>query len=213
MAKLHAIRTNSKIFLIGDKGRQEMMDLRSSGRTYQEITNFLNEHYKHVLNANSKFDIMGVYNFFKLRGKEQLAIMNETKLNTIKKRLSNSNDIVELTETMNTWLKEYKDAGEKLSLKDTINSYIKLYELRIKIDEMEQKSKSNETSGVVKDFISKVQQEFGNPKVTQELKESYNQDGTVKARESKIEYSNNTNSNESNKEPKQVDIIIEQEDK
>lgn len=207
MAKLHALRTNSKIFLIGDKGRQEIMDLRSSGRTYQEITNFLNEHYKHVLNANSKFDLMGVFNFFKLRGKEQLAVMNETKLNGIKKRLSNTQDIVELTDTMNRWLKEYESAGEKLSLKDTINSYIKLYELKIKIDELDQKNKGNETSGVVKDFISKVQQEFGNPKVTQELKEVYNNDGSVKARESKIEYSNES------KEPKKVDIVIEQEDK
>jgi hypothetical protein len=193
--KTRTLRKNSNMYLIGDKGRQEITDLRVSGRTYQEITDFLNELYLHVLNKGRHFTILQTFQYFKKHKAEEIALIKETKLQGIKKRLSKTQDIVELTDTLNKWLKEYEAAGEKLTLKDTITSYIKLYELKIKIDEMEQKTRTTETSSVVKDFISKVQQEFGNPKVTQELKEEYNEDGTVKTRESKVQYSNEKDNN------------------
>jgi len=113
--------------------------------------------------------------------------LKKYKFDTLKKSFNTNGNVKQLMATLNGWLNEYKDAGEKLPLKQTVGYLIKLYELRVKIDQIEKESNQSNNQNMVKEFITKIQDEFSsNPKVTKEVEIKYNKEGVITSKKAKL---------------------------
>jgi len=180
---------NSKLSLIGETGKKEILRQRVEGRSYRYITEYLNKEYGQLLKDDGKklFSVLNIFNFFK-RAKDTVIKLKKHNVDTFKKGFDNSGNINKLMKTLNGWLEEYKSAGEKLPLKQTIAYLIKLYDLRVKIDQFEKETSTDDNKTMVKEFINKISNEFSNnPKqVTKEVEIKYNREGVVTSKKAKI---------------------------
>ena len=183
-----AFYKNSKLILIGEEGKKEIITRRVNGESYQLIANYLNRRYKEELieAKQKKYTPLNIYGFFKRAG-TTVEKLKKYKFDTLKKSFNTNGNVKQLMATLNGWLNEYKDAGEKLPLKQTVGYLIKLYELRVKIDQIEKESNQSNNQNMVKEFITKIQDEFSsNPKVTKEVEIEYNKEGVITSKKAKL---------------------------
>ncbi len=163
---------NNKLFLI-DGIDKELMRLRRAGYSYQKMTDYINNNYEKQLNGN-KILLTNIWFFFKRHLKEEIKKVEEKRIETISRAITNSDKLEDLLKTLYEWMDQYKAEGQRLNLRDTINSITRIHELLVKMKEEAEGKQSNEA---LQSFLTKVQGEFASPSITKEVE--YDGEGNI----------------------------------
>lgn len=198
------VRKDSKLFVIGNKGRNELIKLRVKGATYQQMTDYLNNTYKNLLNEKDKFTLTNVYSFFRTGGQEEVNRLKETNFQKLEKELDTSPILSKMLRIMSKWIDDWDKEGKQLRQKDIANFVLQLHEIRLKEKEL-MKDKGDDT---FQNYLTKVQQQLvhssinGKPgqfrKKTAEIE--YNDDGSIKKKTISEEISGNEEETTENEE-------------
>ena len=119
------IAKSSKYFQLGEKGRNEIIEMRSKGKTYSQILKYLNKEYQNMLEKGEDFKLTGLFFFFKNWGNEIVEKAQNKRKQQIIEKLSDSKKIEDIIDLISGWIDEYAADGKKLSLKDSISFFLK----------------------------------------------------------------------------------------
>jgi len=197
---------SSKIYAAGPEAEEKMIELRARGTTYQDITDYLNIHYKHKLTHGVSFKLSNIFSYFQVRGKHKVEIIERQAAEAISRRISSSGNLTSLLDYLTNMLEYYKEKEERMKLKDTINAIIKIYELQAKLAS---KTEGDKHADKVNVFLAEITKEFAAPRVTKEvIMDEYGK--VVGAKIKKTERIKDDNIQSKNEEDKDYVIIEDQ---